>query len=512
MAAITKVWVRRPNSSPTRIQIPSTPTSINALNGERDTPQLVDVDLTKDFLVDDLREAILRKYPQSLGKHHDTADLSIRIPSRNAGDDTEGLGRLLLPDESVIKILTDEYPTGQKSSEAWTIITSGGRDNYTRWWVQTGGITDHMPARTGFSPSQMIPNVGGSFGSEMIHQEYFPYVPQTVVTPPGEFPRSRASGSPMTSANQYPRSQGRPPLRSSRTTVPQEGLFPGRRYDNTATSSMVVEPVSGVESEISRQQDRGSPDSNALSSIRYPPNVRPSSSISGQNTPPGEYPNRIRQYSQGTRQQLSGISIPNQSLQTQLPPQSLPTIPQKVSSPLAGPPQQAHLSQGSATRPAISNISNAISSGPPDKPPSATKSVPSPKSPASGTSSNNGGTTTSPTGRRKSNTLTSQTAPIITSAKPQSPSPVAEGVGSPRPPRGLPLVKPKVEKEIVPTKNSILGNIPPINVLIVEDNIINAKILEAFFRKRKLKYATAVNGKQAVEKWRQGGWHLVLVY
>jgi hypothetical protein len=35
--------------------------------------------------------------------------------------------------------------------------------------------------------------------------------------------------------------------------------------------------------------------------------------------------------------------------------------------------------------------------------------------------------------------------------------------------------------------------------------------LEVFFRKRKLKYATAVNGKEAVEKWRQGGWHLVLV-
>jgi osomolarity two-component system response regulator SSK1 len=70
-----------------------------------------------------------------------------------------------------------------------------------------------------------------------------------------------------------------------------------------------------------------------------------------------------------------------------------------------------------------------------------------------------------------------------------------------------------VEKEL-PTANktSAIGVIPPINVLIVEDNFINAQILEAFFRKRKLKYATAVNGKEAVEKWRQGGWHLVLVY
>ena len=113
------------------------------------------------------------------------------------------------------------------------------------------------------------------------------------------------------------------------------------------------------------------------------------------------------------------------------------------------------------------------------------------------------------TSRRKSNTLTGQSVPLVN--KPLSPSPVAERVESPRPPRVLPLVKPKTEKDAVPTKNSVLGVIPPINVLIVEDNIINAQILEAFFRKRKLKYATAVNGKQAVEKWRQGGWHLVLV-
>jgi hypothetical protein len=517
MAAITKVWVRRPNSSPTRIQIPSSTStpifspSISALSGPRDTPRPVDVELTEDFLVDDLREAILRKYPQSLGKHHDAADLSIRIPSRNARDnnsETEGLSRLLLPDESVIKILTEEYPAGQKSSEAWTIITNGGRDNYTRWWLQTGGLTDPMAVRTGFSPSQLVPTTGGSFSSEMIPQEYFPYVPQTVVTPPGELPsRSRASGPSVT--NQYPRSQGRPPLRPSRTTIQQEGLFPGRRYDNTNTSSMVVEPVSGAESEISRQQSRGSPDSSTLPNVRYPPNIRPSSSMSGQNTPPGEYPNRTRQYTQGSKQQLPGISIPNQSFQMQLPSQSLPTIPQKVSSPLGGPPQQVRLSQGNPTRPSTSNVPSAISSGSADKPPSATKGATSPKSPGSGNSPNSGGTTTSPANRHA---LTSQTAPVIASTNPLSPSTVAERVvDSPRPPRGLPPIKPKADKEAVPTKNSVLGNIPPINVLIVEDNIINAQILEAFFRKRKLKHATAVNGKQAVEKWRQGGWHLVLV-
>jgi osomolarity two-component system response regulator SSK1 len=53
--------------------------------------------------------------------------------------------------------------------------------------------------------------------------------------------------------------------------------------------------------------------------------------------------------------------------------------------------------------------------------------------------------------------------------------------------------------------------VPPINILIVEDNIINMKLLEQFVRRLKVHWATAVNGKEAVEKWRLGGFHLVLM-
>ena len=52
---------------------------------------------------------------------------------------------------------------------------------------------------------------------------------------------------------------------------------------------------------------------------------------------------------------------------------------------------------------------------------------------------------------------------------------------------------------------------PPINVLIVEDNIINLKLLEAFCRRLKVRWSTAVNGQIALNKWRQGGFHLVLM-
>ena len=55
------------------------------------------------------------------------------------------------------------------------------------------------------------------------------------------------------------------------------------------------------------------------------------------------------------------------------------------------------------------------------------------------------------------------------------------------------------------------GSVPPINVLIVEDNIINLKLLEAFMKRLKVRWHTAMNGREAVNKWRQGGFHLVLM-
>lgn len=59
---------------------------------------------------------------------------------------------------------------------------------------------------------------------------------------------------------------------------------------------------------------------------------------------------------------------------------------------------------------------------------------------------------------------------------------------------------------------TLLDNaVPPINVLIVEDNIINLRLLEAFLKRLKVRWSTAMNGRDAVTKWREGGFHLVLM-
>ncbi|TIB80295.1 hypothetical protein E3Q22_01974 [Wallemia mellicola] len=52
---------------------------------------------------------------------------------------------------------------------------------------------------------------------------------------------------------------------------------------------------------------------------------------------------------------------------------------------------------------------------------------------------------------------------------------------------------------------------PPVNVLIVEDNPINQTILKKFMTRRNVKYDIALNGEEAVEKWRTGTFHLILM-
>lgn len=47
--------------------------------------------------------------------------------------------------------------------------------------------------------------------------------------------------------------------------------------------------------------------------------------------------------------------------------------------------------------------------------------------------------------------------------------------------------------------------------MLIPDNPINQNILSMFLRKKKIKHGTAKDGLEAVEKWRTGGYHLILV-
>ncbi|ETS84796.1 hypothetical protein PFICI_02821 [Pestalotiopsis fici W106-1] len=101
-------------------------------------------------------------------------------------------------------------------------------------------------------------------------------------------------------------------------------------------------------------------------------------------------------------------------------------------------------------------------------------------------------------------------------APPLPTPPVPERVATPPPrvasprPAARPKKKRTAETPSLPP-GMLNGSVPPINVLIVEDNIINLKLLEAFVKRLKVRWQTAMNGRDAVTKWRTGGFHLVLM-
>jgi osomolarity two-component system response regulator SSK1 len=106
--------------------------------------------------------------------------------------------------------------------------------------------------------------------------------------------------------------------------------------------------------------------------------------------------------------------------------------------------------------------------------------------------------------------------PIDTPIRAQHDTPPAVRVASPRPDRPEEKKKRKARKAAPAEPPSLPaglldGSVPPINVLIVEDNIINLRVLGAFMQRLKVRWQRAMNGKEAVTKWKAGGFHLVLM-
>ncbi|EAU80559.1 response regulator receiver domain-containing protein [Coprinopsis cinerea okayama7 len=124
--------------------------------------------------------------------------------------------------------------------------------------------------------------------------------------------------------------------------------------------------------------------------------------------------------------------------------------------------------------------------------------------------------------------------PVSTVATPvkssDSKTPASKGTsptGSPRPQeaaaamrRRQHLRKASSDKDATTTTTTPLGKkgkapdnsiIPPISVLIVDDNPINQTILSTFMKRKRISYDIANNGEEAVTKWRVGNFHLILM-
>ena len=101
-------------------------------------------------------------------------------------------------------------------------------------------------------------------------------------------------------------------------------------------------------------------------------------------------------------------------------------------------------------------------------------------------------------------------APAEVPPRTQHDTPPTLRVASPRPEKKKKRKPAPAEPPSLPA-GLLDGSVPPINVLIVEDNIINLRVLGAFMQRLKVRWQRAMNGKEAVTKWKAGGFHLVLM-
>lgn len=96
-AMLRKVWVKRPGASATRVEV------------------------DEDDLVDNVRDVILRKYANSLGRSIDSPDVTLKIISRERSNNNVPPERVLSPEEPISRTLDTYYPGGQGIDEALII-------------------------------------------------------------------------------------------------------------------------------------------------------------------------------------------------------------------------------------------------------------------------------------------------------------------------------------------------------------------------------------------------------
>ncbi|KAF3759951.1 hypothetical protein M406DRAFT_226782, partial [Cryphonectria parasitica EP155] len=356
-----KIWVKRPGASATLVTI------------------------NEDDVVDDVRDMILRKYANSLGRQFDSPDLTISI--RPGGNQPE---RVLGPEEPMARTLDAYFPSGQAIDDAL--------------------IIDVPQRRT----PRASPRAGPPHAP---HVQYYVEDPRPPETANDYFGPGAVSALPVT------------------VTAPSNGSSHPHAISVLSTGQVPQIP---------------SPGSSRARTYR-------------------ERPERPRL----GRQHTSSPTLINLATGVAHQP-SIAAGTAATAAPHGTQPTHTHVRTRSRTHSEASDP--AQGPGGPQPPP-----LPTPPAVAEGASAVPQQRIATP-------------PPRVMSPRPSAKAKKKKNTDHPSLPKGM-----------------LNGTVPPINVLIVEDNIINLKLLEAFVKRLKVRWSTAMNGRDAVNKWREGGFHLVLM-
>lgn len=501
-----KIWVKRPGGSPTMVTV-----------GE-------------DDVVDDVRDLILRKYGNSLGRQFDAPDLTIRIVPRDQRQE-----RQLGPEEPMVRTLDAYYPGGQSIDEALIIDVPlrrttpkasprNGPPNSTYYAAADDGRPSES-AGDYFGP--------GALGVPSMHHHMLQQQPSAMaMVQSGHIPQIPSPGGSRSSRHYKDRPE-RPRLGRQHTSSPTilgvggaggpaTGVIGGVATTAAAgvglTGGVVAPGASyGRDFPATHQHLSHHSHSNQNNNQHTPPPI---------NTRP-----RSRAHSNSSDHSQTGAALGNVG----------PSTPSGMVSSAVGPQQFVAATVGgggggasdkAAGSPASVVLLPAAGGGGGPSAATGPSGVRGEGSPASVVATAGGG------GGAPSSHRSGDTPPgRVSSPRPGSRAGLAAAGGGvsngadggssngnvPGPSSRTRRLRRAATTAggdghghaaaggatTATTKLQI--GVPPINVLIVEDNIINLKLLEAFMKRLKVRWQTAMNGRDAVQRWKQGGFHLVLM-
>lgn len=202
-----KIWVRRPGGSPTLVPI------------------------LEDAMVDELRDQVIVKYTNSLGKTFDSPDIVISIFPRDGSNEPSTQERILNPEESLAAVVDSYYPGGQRVEEALVI---------------------DIPARRTPKPSPRP--VYYHHSDPVEHGDYFSIVPMgaSVSTPPTHTSSSSAGNNHQTPSISILTTGKAPPLPSPGTARANRHARrpPAIRHSTNSPTTLGQAPTKGTHSSL----------------------------------------------------------------------------------------------------------------------------------------------------------------------------------------------------------------------------------------------------------------------
>ena len=145
-----KIWVKRTGaSSGTRIEV------------------------DEDDLVDNVRDAILLKYANSLGRSIDSPDITLKIVTRDPTGEGSSSERVLGPEEPIGRTLDDHFPNGQLIDDA--LIIDIPQKRTPRPSPRTGNHQVQYVVPAQYRPPD---DAQDYFGQMPMHSPHLAHVPQ----------------------------------------------------------------------------------------------------------------------------------------------------------------------------------------------------------------------------------------------------------------------------------------------------------------------------------------------